>query len=166
MKIFPFLLLIGLMISGCVANEPESSETIVSYRYDTTYTFPRWRSLHKLNTAAMESDAHRAWIDLYVNDLAKEPYKRKSDRYPEGAIVLKPLFPDKERSSVARLVVMIKMEEGYDSENGDWWYGVYDKSGMEGWYSGKIASCIKCHKHAADTDYMFSQSVMEEIERQ
>jgi len=28
---------------------------------------------------------------------------------------------------------MVKMPPGYDSENSDWWYGVYDASGMDMW---------------------------------
>jgi len=82
---------------------------------------------------------------------------------PVGSIVLKPLFLDPQRSETARLTIMIKMEKGHDRENGDWWYEVYDESGKEGWYRGKIKSCIKCHTQAKETDYMFSESMGESI---
>jgi hypothetical protein len=55
---------------------------------------------------------------------------------------------------------MVKMPLGYDSENADWWYGVYDASGMDMWNEGKLSGCIICHKQATEMDYLFSKEVM------
>ena len=127
------------------------------------FTFPRWKSLHKLNTEALKSDAHSAWFDLYVNRLAKKAYVEKLSLYPVGSLVMKPHYSNEERSGIAKLTIMLKMKKGYDTEHGDWWYGVYDETGMKGSYQGKIKSCIKCHTQVKETDYMFSESVMESI---
>ena len=145
------------------ASKTDNDEGVVKHDYKNQFTFPRWKSLHKLNTEALESNAHRAWFDIYVNTLAKKAYVEKLSLLPVGSIVVKPLYPDPERSETAKLTIMIKMEKGYDTENGDWWYGVYDESGMEGKHQGKIQSCIKCHTLARETDYMFSESMMENI---
>jgi hypothetical protein len=59
---------------------------------------------------------------------------------------------------------MVKMEEGYDSEHGDWWYGVYDESGTEMAYEGRIPECINCHAMAKETDYLFARSVMKKLD--
>ena len=127
------------------------------------FTFPHWKNLHKLNTEALLSDSHRAWFDIYINALAKKAYIEQWSLLPVGSIVVKPLYSDSDRTETSKLTIMIKMEKGYDRDNGDWWYGVYDETGMEGWYQGKIKSCIKCHTHGKETDYMFSESVMESI---
>jgi len=58
---------------------------------------------------------------------------------------------------------MEKMKPGYDTSNGDWWYGVYDESGMEMAYEGRIPECISCHTMAKETDYLFSRSVMKKL---
>jgi hypothetical protein len=155
-----------LLFLPLLSEEPDTHVKPVPYSYNAEFIFPYWKQMHKLNTDPLESASHRAWIDLYVNDLAKQPYEVNASSFPEGSIVLKPLFPDKERSSIARLVIMMKMQKGYDSDNGDWWYGVYDETGKEGWHTGKIKSCIKCHTHAKSTDYMFSDIVMDEIKLQ
>ena len=60
-------------------------------------------------------------------------------------------------------VAEIARKKGYDPKNSDWWYGVYDETGTEGWYTGIIKSCIHCHETARKTDYLFTQSVMFEI---
>ena len=131
--------------------------------YKNQFTFPDWKNLHKLNTDALLSDSHSAWFDIYINELAKKAYIQQWSLLPVGSIVIKPLYSDSQRSETSKLTIMIKMEKGYDRDNGDWWYGVYDETGMEGSYQGKIKSCIKCHAQGKETDYMFSESVMESI---
>lgn len=157
------LLTLILLLLGSASAETNTTQNLVKHDYKSEFIFPRWKKLHRLNTKPLESDAHRAWLDIYVNTLAKEPYINKAAQFPIGSIVLKPLHSDPQRSETARLVIMMKMDKGYDPQNGDWWYGVYDETGMEGWYQGKIKSCIKCHTHAKETDYMFSETVMETI---
>lgn len=48
---------------------------------------------------------------------------------------------------------MVKREPGYDPEHGDWEYFYFeDPSEIE---SGRIASCVECHRAAKNTDYVF-----------
>jgi hypothetical protein len=157
------LILSAVLILDLSASKTDNDEGVIKDDFKNQFTFPRWKNLHKLNTEALESDSHRAWFDIYINELAKKAYIQKWSLFPVGSIVVKPLYSDPERSETSKLTIMIKMEKGYDTNNGDWWYGVYDKTGMEGWYQGKIKSCIKCHAYGKETDYMFSESVMESI---
>ncbi len=157
------LILSMIFILDLFASNTDNDKGLINDDSKNQFTFPHWKSLHKLNTEALKSDSHRAWIDIYVNTLAKGSYVKKLDLFPVGSIVVKPIYPDPERSETSKLTIMIKMEKGYDTDNGDWWYGVYDETGMEGWHQGKIKSCIKCHAYGKETDYMFSESVMERI---
>ena len=145
------------------ASKADNDEAVIKHDNKNKFTFPGWRNLHKLTTEALESMDHNAWFDIYINTLAKKSYLGKLSLLPVGSIVVKPLYPDQKRSETSKLTIMIKMEKGYDRENGDWWYGVYDETGMEGYYRGKIQSCIECHTQAKETDYMFSESIMESI---
>lgn len=130
------------------------------------FTFPFWRDMNLLNKSTFKSEDHRAYVDLYVNDLAKNPYILESEKFPIGSIIVKPLYPKQKRENIARLMVMMKMKKGYDKKNSDWWYGVYDESGMNAYDQGRINSCITCHEVAEDTDYLFSESVMYKITSQ
>ncbi|WP_373029598.1 cytochrome P460 family protein [Sulfurovum sp.] len=159
----PRLILLSLVLSMIFIPDLFASNTNNKGVIKNQFTFPRWKSLHKLNTEALKSDSHRAWFDIYINTLAKKAYIQKWHLFPVGSIVVKPLYPDPKRSETSKLTIMIKMEKGYDTDNSDWWYGVYDETGMEGWHQGKIKSCIKCHTYGKETDYMFSESVMESI---
>ena len=128
------------------------------------FSFPRWKNLHKLNTEILKSETHSVWFDLYVNKKAKKPYLDETSLMPQDSLIVKPHYRDQQRSEISKITIMLKMEEGYDTENGDWWYGVYDKTGMKAWHQGKIHECIKCHKQVSETDYMFSQSMLINIE--
>ena len=154
------LILSTVFMLGSSASKTSNDEGVIKDNFKNQFTFPRWKNLDKLNTEAIASGSHRAWVDIYVNELAKKAYIEKWRLFPVGSIVLKPIYSDQERSETSKLTIMMKMEKGYDPDNADWWYGVYDESGMEVRYQGKIKSCIKCHARAKETDYMFSESVM------
>ncbi len=160
----PLFLLSTLLLLTSATAESSDSKTVVKHDHKSEYTFPRWKSLHRLNDEPLDSDAHRAWVDIYVNRQAQKAYTKRAPLFPVDSIIVKPLYSDPQRSEIARLVIMMKMGKGYDPKNGDWWYGVYDETGMKGWYQGKLTSCIKCHARAKETDYMFSETVMESIE--
>jgi len=125
--------------------------------------FPDWKKNYNLTPEIIESDAHNAYVEIYVNDKAKDAYINEATHFKRGSKIFKPLYSDPEGKHCARLVIMVKMEEGYDSENGDWWYGVYDESGTKMAYEGRIPECISCHTMAKETDYLFSRSVMKKL---
>ena len=160
---FLALILSTIFILDLSASKADNDEEEIKHDDKNQFTFPRWKSLHKLNTIALPSADHNAWFDIYVNAIAKKAYVEKLNLLPVGSIILKPLYPDEERSETSKLTIMLKMEKGYDTQHGDWWYGVYDETGMEGYNQGKIQLCIKCHTKAKKTDYMFSEIMMESI---
>lgn len=127
--------------------------------------FSNWRGQIKLNIEAFESEAHNAFTDIYVNSKALNAYTMRKKLFPVGSVVLKPLFKTAKKEFQTLLMLMKKMPKGYDSKNGDWWYGVYGQSGKQAYYQGKLNSCIACHKQGEKTDYVFSNSVMDHIEK-
>lgn len=163
MKNVLLALILSTMIMIDLSASQTDDEVVINHDDKNQFTFPRWKSLHKLNTEALVSVDHNAWFDIYLNTIAKKAYLGKLSLLPIGSIILKPLYPDEQRSETSKLTIMLKMEKGYDPEHGDWWYGVYDETGMEGYSRGKIQTCIKCHTQAKKTDYMFSESVIESM---
>ncbi len=152
-----------LLILNLSASQTDNDGEVIKHDDKNQFTFSRWKNLDKINTEALPSADHNAWFDIYVNTLAKKAYVEKLSLLPVGSIIVKPLYPDEQRSETSKLTIMLKMEKGYDRENGNWWYGVYDETGIKGSYQGKIKSCIECHTQAKKTDYMFSESVIESM---
>lgn len=125
--------------------------------------FPKWKKTYDLTKGIIESDAHNAYVEILMNKKAVDAYIEVKPLFPVGSELFKPLYSDAEGKEFARLVIMVKMEEGYDSENGDWWYGVYDERGTKMAYEGRIPECISCHAMAKETDYLFARSVMKKL---
>ena len=59
---------------------------------------------------------------------------------------------------------MVKMLAGYDPEHGDWYCGSFESSGTVPVDDiCRVEFCYQCHEVATETDYLFSDSVMETI---
>ncbi|HUY88742.1 MAG TPA: cytochrome P460 family protein [Pirellulales bacterium] len=94
-------------------------------------------------------------IRVFMNDSAAAAFRDSVAAYPAGAVIVKEkqVLP-KERSETPTAVAgMIKREAGYDPQHGDWeYFYVDDQPQLE---RGKIASCVECHRRAAETGYVF-----------
>jgi len=164
MRTYLFLLITLLTFNACTSAPTKKYDT--KYSANETISFEDWQEHTRLNKDVLDSASHNAFIDIYANELGVKAYLDRVTKFPVGAELLKPLYRDAKREHLIRLVIMVKREAGYDSKNGDWWYGVYDKTGKEAWYQGRIHSCIKCHQIAKESDFLFTESVMDDIEMQ
>ncbi len=109
---------------------------------------------------------HEVFVNIYVDDAAKDVYLPVSDEtFPACARIVKTHLVSAEDETITAVTVMVKMPAGFDPDHNDWWWGMYDKDGKTAEMSGKVQVCIACHQPAAADDYVFSQKVMEEINK-
>jgi len=99
---------------------------------------------------------HGKFIKVYYNviNIDKKPYH----------IIIKDNFtPEKE---LAAVIVMVQREDGYDTDNMNWFWVKYNPDGtisendMKMAMAGRVAKgmdmgCIACHKAPPDGDYLF-----------
>ena len=155
------IILIGVLLlnaKSATGAETTSTEETCS---ETTLTFEDWQQWAAITPKPVRSHGHsNNWVDIYTNKLAEKTYRAASSPYQTCAKIVKPIYTDSTGRTIRKLTIMVKMPPGYDSENADWWYGVYDASGTDMKRQGKLMDCIPCHKQAAETDYLFSKEVM------
>ena len=129
---------------------------------ETAMTFEDWREWTKVTPNPVISKGHSDnWVGVYVDDVAKATYLAVTGPYPECARIVKPVYTDASGTDVQRITVMVKMSPGYDPQDNDWWYGMYDAAGKSAIKQGQLSGCIICHRQAADTDYLFSKEVVQ-----
>jgi hypothetical protein len=154
------ILLIGTLVlnaSNALGAEPDSATQSCN---DEIMTFEDWKHWTSVTPEPVRSKAHsNNWVGIYVNKLAESTYLSASSPYQVCAKIVKPIYNDSSGTNIKKLTIMVKMPPGYDPENADWWYGIYDASGIDMWDEGKLPDCIVCHKQAAETDYLFSKEV-------
>jgi hypothetical protein len=103
------------------------------------------------------SPAHMNAIkDVYVNSIGIEAFKAGSVPFPAGTIITKENYANESgaKGALQALTCMVKMEAGYDPDNGDW---AYVSTGADAAVQekGKLAMCIECHTKEKDKDYVF-----------
>ena len=94
------------------------------------------------------------FCNVYVNAIAKDVILSGQGTYPVGSIVIKSKLSTADDSTPDLFTVMQKMPSGYDSKGGDWKYTVIDGTEYREMASGRIDSCIGCHKYYKATDYV------------
>lgn len=123
-----------------------------------------WENWVAITPRPVVSYAHgENWVGIYANDLAAETYKARGGPYAVCAAIVKPIFEGMDGGAVKRLTIMVKMPPGYDPDHGDWWYGDSESTGTVIGKGGRREECISCHVVAEETDYVFSDDVMETI---
>lgn len=125
-------------------------------------TFEGWGKWKQITHKPVRSAGHsNNWVGIFVNDIARETYLSAGTLYPDCAAIVKPIYRGADGQTVRKLTMMVKMPAGFDTENGNWWYGSSDPSGIKVVQKVRRSECIACHEQAADTDYLFSEDVLE-----
>lgn len=95
---------------------------------------------------------YQASVHLYANPAALPTIKSRTGPFPAGAVIVKEkLASDGKVSGVGG---MTKRQPGYDAANGDWEYFYYGGPGE--FSTGRIESCVACHRAAKPTDHVYS----------
>jgi hypothetical protein len=109
------------------------------------------------SAAALAADERRAgphsnaYVNLYVNAIAKQAIADEAARFPVGAVIVKEKLQN--GTAVAVIGGMVKRPQGFDPANGDWEYFYAALTG--GFASGRLESCISCHSQPAARDHVF-----------
>jgi hypothetical protein len=131
-----------------LAPEPDAPETAL-------VEFSGWAQWTMVSAERFESDGHgHAFVDVYVPPEHAEIYSSKGE-VPQGMRVVKAQYNNLEDTDPVRITVMAKREPGYDSERGDWYYGVFAADGTTFRQQGKLGSCSGCHNAVSGSDFLF-----------
>lgn len=91
-------------------------------------------------------------IVVRVNPVGRDAFLARKP-VPVGTVVVKEKLTD---GKAVALGTMTKREAGYDAEYGDWEYSYRElKPDAPPATTGKVESCIACHRTAKQKDYLF-----------
>ena len=93
---------------------------------------------------------------VYVNETGRVAMMSQlKPVFPEGSIIVKEKLLAQDDTSPELLTVMVKREQGFNPESGDWEYMVVSGSRTKIEARGKLANCQSCHASKGETDYIF-----------
>ncbi len=178
MKIVTFFLVLTVCLSVAVfLSTPSSSETVLaraSNDGDLIAGHKKWTRVNQepqivasriaiqcsrptLHETDLEKgNPHRdKFVVVYVNDIGRLAMtEQKYPKFPQGSIIVKEKLTNKDSEAPELLTVMRKRESGYDAENGDWEYMVFDGPGKVLQANGKLENCQGCHLQEKTTDFV------------
>jgi hypothetical protein len=121
--------------------------------------FEEWKEWRMIFPEPYRSNEHRDWVNIYVDGLTAA--SATDEQFEECAKIAKVHFTNSSGIESYLLMLMVKMPSGFDPDHSDWWYGMYDTTVSTSVIEqGVIANCIKCHKRASNTDYVFMSSAI------
>ena len=102
----------------------------------------------------------KGFREIYVNDIGKATaYGEAAYPYPMGTVILKESYKGNGgvKGELGDITIMIKREDGYDPDNGNWEY-VMANDELKVANQGKIGMCIGCHSAGSSKDFTFWDS--------
>jgi hypothetical protein len=136
------------------AAEIPDDATIAADLWEEIADYATWDQLGWSPTPALSGDHRGSYVTSFYNDEAVA--WGFDGPAPAGTIAVKAQYAVPDEANPANLVVMKKIP-GYDPENGDWFYAMYDIAGEPG-VTGKVPLCLGCHARVADSrDYVFGE---------
>jgi hypothetical protein len=94
------------------------------------------------------------WIDVFVTPGGTNAMMTGKGTYPEGTMILKQKYSDEKATETEFFTGMLKREEGYNPDAGDWEFFMLNASGTMVTARGRIESCVECHQKYAATDFV------------
>jgi hypothetical protein len=101
---------------------------------------------------------HGKYLKLYANSIALKAAREGKTTLPAGSILMKANYAE-DKETLKSLTPMYKVE-GYNPEAGDWFWAKYKPNGKV-LASGKVESCIQCHRTREDEGWVFTSTEAE-----
>jgi len=103
-----------------------------------------------------ESSPHlNKYISVYVNETGRDAMMtQRTPRFPPGSLIVKEKLSSKTSTEPEILTAMVKHEQGYNPESGDWEYLVLNGNASAILEQGKLARCQSCHLAYRSSDFI------------
>ena len=117
-------------------------------RFDPNQDYPETKSDSK--------NPHSGkYINVYVNSTGQdEMLTKKYPKFPQGTIVVKEKLSSPDSKTPELLTVMIKREEAYNAEVGDWEFLTFNGQATKVTSRGKLENCQACHLGYPSQDFV------------
>lgn len=136
-------------VSACASpgTEEDQSERATLWREISDHQ--QWGQFEKHPGRNPGKRPHGTYVASYINDVAASDQANP----PMGSIILKESYSTEDQATPNNTTVM-KRIEGYDPDNGDWFWARFDAGGALT-HSGKVGMCADCHFDAGSDDFVF-----------
>ena len=151
-RIIP-LLALSLALGACGDAAP-SDEELTTEAWEAIQGYASWGQVDPWIGIQPSGRAHGAYVQNWFNDAAEANH---GGTIPDGGIAVKENYETADGREPIAIFVMYKVE-GYDPDNGDWFYARYAPDGTVDVAGQDAGSCAGCHNDGADVDRLLTAS--------
>jgi len=143
--------ILKLVNAGFAAEKPNAAATATRGQQFVRVTDRPFHILARRQIACAAANASVPnphgdhWIDVFVTENGAATIRSGKGTYRQGTIILKQKFADPEGKKTDLFTGMLKREQGYHPEVGDWEFFVLNSNRTQVTALGRIESCIGCH---------------------
>ena len=148
-KLLPILTLATGLLAACASLGTPEDQSSASSLWDEIADHRDWGFFAEHVGIQPGESPHGDFIATYINSIASS----NQEAPPLGSILVKENYSDDDISTLDSYTVM-KRIDGYDPDNGDWFWARYNSEGTLT-HSGKVAMCSDCHFDADGDDFVF-----------
>lgn len=95
------------------------------------------------------------YISVYVNEVGRAAMlTQRTPRFPPGSMIVKEKLSSKTSITPELLTAMVKREQGYNPESGNWEYVVLNGTASAIMERGKLTNCQSCHAAYTRSDFV------------
>lgn len=106
-------------------------------------------------TDANEDGNKGSFGHVYANEKALSQIFSEKPIYPAGSIIVRERFISTEGQGPNTVIAMVKRENGFSPETGDWEFLVFDGPSLGVQSRETVGSCATCHLGSKATDWVF-----------
>ena len=92
---------------------------------------------------------------VFANELALDAIRRELREFPEGSVLVREKQSSKDPAKPELLAVMIKRQEGFNTNGGDWQFLTTNGSLTKVNLNQKIGICLDCHETQKRNDFVY-----------
>ncbi len=108
-----------------------------------------------MSTRVTQNPHQDKFLSVYVNEAGRQAMMLQlNPEFPTGSMIVKEKLSTGKSRTPELLTAMIKREQGYNPQSGDWEYLVLDGAASHIVRRGKLADCASCHLSYEKTDYV------------
>lgn len=136
---------------GCADTATLSDDDLAADLWDAIADRASWDQPSKWQGVQPSNDLspHGPYAEIHGNSIAAANFGATHD---DGAVLTKDIFEDAD-GTMARNVFAMQKIDGYDPDNGDWFWVRYDLDGSAV-AAGAVGGCYGCHEDGTDHSFV------------
>lgn len=142
-----------LVLFAAACGGGPSNEELADELWAAVDGYESWSQVSPWDGVQPSESVHGDYVQIWFNGTATADF---GGTIGDGGISVKKAYGAADGSDPVGVITVMYKVDGYDPDNGDWFYARYTDDGVAEVTGGAETPCAACHVGAAADDYLFT----------